>query len=245
MISLCNDTFTVTEALETQTGCDCLKEIIKLYLESYGTEYDFNQFYVQYNDNRIPTAVLHRYNTKLHLICVDADFEELLPFVCGFYDTELITNADLSSYLTSYVDCLVMSKKGEESDVLSSYICDYTDAKAVAELVCKKDSAEIKTDFFLNTALQLRRGKLIIEACLVNDRLASVASATNLSEDLSVLTFVYTDEYFRGNGYMKKLLFRMCSSPEKKYMLLCEKHNVKFYEKCGFTQQQKLYKFSL
>lgn len=244
MIGLCNNAQQVYNSLEVLPGSECLKEIMKLYLESYGVSFDFNQFYIQYEDG-LPTALFHRYNCQVNIIASDkSDKGELVPFIKSFSGCSVIADGlDVSDFDNGDY-CLVMSKYGEISSEHFTDIRSCTDAKVIAELVCGDDKEKM-TDFFLNTAHQLRHSKLRIECMYVLGNLVCAVGASDLSYDISALTFVYTDEYFRGNGYMKRLLSHVCENPRKKYVLLCEKHNAQFYKKCGFMQIKALLKFDL
>lgn len=245
MISLCNNIQTVSSALQSIGGNKAVNELIRIYLDSYGVSYDFNQFYIQYS-NDVPTSLIHRYNNQVCLITsLESDKEELLLYLKGFKECQIIADGlDKSDYSCSD-ECYVMTKYGKSCDVLIPEISDCTDAKIISELVCKNDSSEKKMDFFLNTAHQLRHNVINIKCyCLMKTPVCAVAS-TNINADVSVLTFVYTDEYFRGNGYMRKLLLHVCDNPFKKYLLLCEKHNVDFYKKSGFKQEDTLLKFNM
>lgn len=245
MISLCDDINMVKSAIEGLGGNRCIKGIMHLYLESYGVSYDFNQFYIQYCDH-IPTALLHRYNTQVYVIAsVSCDRDELLPFLKGFAGCQVIAAGFNFSDFVGAEECCVMSKFGEKIADLSSDIRECTDAKLISELVCANENKDKRTDFFLNTAHQLRYNKLKVKCYYKQDIPVCVASSTILSPDSSVLTFVYTNEYFRGNGYMKKLLANICDNHCKEYLLLCEKHNLPFYEKCGFKLNSRVLKFSL
>ena len=70
MITLSNDKVKITKALEAVQGSVYIKETVRLYLEAYGTDYDFSQFYIQYSDaeNSESTAVIYRYNTQVYAL---------------------------------------------------------------------------------------------------------------------------------------------------------------------------------
>lgn len=245
MIRLCNDIKPISDALKSIEGNKAVKEIIKLYLVSYGVSYDFNQFYIQYS-NDVPTSLIHRYNNHVYVIATgDSDKEELLHYLKGFEECQVIADGLDKSDLSRADECYVMTKYGESCGVLIPEISDCTDAKTISELVCKNDSSEKKMDFFLNTAHQLRHSVINLKCYYLMSIPVCAVASTNINADVSVLTFVYTDEYFRGNGYMKKLLSGVCVEPCKEYSLLCEKYNVEFYKKCGFKLKDTLLKFSL
>ena len=237
MISLCKEKDSIYRALESINGSVYIRESIRLYLEAYGADYDFSQFYLQYAVDKCSavTAVVVRYNNQIYALADDnADTEELSAFLCGIEEADLIADEILSSYFCNSKPCFCFCKNGEVPANMSTNIKITDSAKSIAELVTKTYNEQEKLDFFLNTSHQIRHNLIKAFGYYSEDKLASVVSATNIQNDLSVITFVFTDDHFRGNGIASQLLSAVCSDVSKKYVLLCEEHNVKFYEKCGF-----------
>lgn len=247
MISLCKDKECITDALAKVNGSVFIRENIRLYLEAYGTDYEFSQLYLQYNDCDITavTSIVLRYNNLVYVLSDEsADINELFAFVCGFADADVFADEILKSSFSDYDICYTFSKNGETVTALPD-IKIVESAKIVSDLVTKDYDEQLKLDFFLNTAHQIRHGILKVYGYYLENQLAAVVSASDVCNDLVVITFVYTDSHFRGNGLASHLLSNVCCDAAKKYILLCEEHNVKFYEKCGFNQLERCVKFKL
>lgn len=241
MIALLKNKESVINALENSGGSDCIKSIIELYMNAYGTDYDFAQFYTQYDsESNKPTSVIFRYNQTVYVSAGEsADFFEISVFIRGFTDCTVCCDSVVSDKCPLPVDgeiCAIMCKKGEPLASPSDNVSLSLDAKRISELVTSGLSENKQTDFFLNTAHLLRHGMISVFAYEFEGKIASVVAVSCNSADIAVITFVYTDEYFRGNGYCRNVLSEVCSDPQKEYQLLCEEQNIKFYEKCGFSQ---------
>lgn len=245
MIYLCCDNANVHTVIDKKFGCDCIRNIIDLYFRSYGTAFDFAQFYIQKStENNCETAIILRYNQTVYLASdSNCDIEELSDFLSGFNDIDLISDVPLALSRSGSI-CAVMSKNGVADSVQNSDVVLYNELKAVSDLVCEGMSEQKKTDFYLNTSHQVRHSLLLVYAYLKDSAPVSVASVF-LSDSSAVIPFVYTGEYFRGNGYSREVLSALCSNSQIAYQLLCEEHNIKFYEKCGFVQVESWMKYSL
>ncbi len=250
MIYLCEDKEKVQEVIAKKFGLSCIRNTIELYLLSYGVVFDFAQFYIQHSqDSNIDTALVCRYNQTVY--CIEdsnSDYTELTSFLCGFSDVTLICDDSLPT-LTDFADNRkigsVMSKKGEVPSVQNSCVHLSNEPKPICNLVSEDMSEEKKIDFFLNTAHQLRHGFLSVYAYFEASSPVSVASVYENDKEEAVIPFVYTGKYFRGNGYSQQVLQALCGNPQVTYELLCEEHNIKFYEKCGFTHVSDWVKYSL
>jgi len=236
MISLCTNIDELADALRIVEGSGYLKTVIFTYLKAYGTEFSFNEFYLQYSETNV-TAIIHRYNSYIHLIFdEDSDVEEISSFIDRFKDSQLICDKLFSKDYSDVTICYLMSKNGV-TEQMNLNVKEISDSpKKVSDLVAKDMSVAQREDFYLNTAHQLRHGLLRAFAHFSDDKVVSVAGVTNKYNGVSAITFVYTDEYFRGNGYSKDILKKICSINECEYQLLCEENNIEFYKKCGFTQ---------
>lgn len=246
MIYLCSDNNKVQEVINKGIGTACIRNIINLYLLSYGIDYDFAQFYIQESyEGSTATALLFRYNQTVYLVSdSDCDTEELIAFIQGFTDVTLISDRTFPIETKGEI-CAVMNKQGEKTDVQYSDVKSCNEPKAVAALVCENMPENRRTDFFLNTAYQMRHGLLSVFSYIKDSALVSVASVFKSDTKEAVIPFVYTGEYFRGNGYSKAVLDVLCSDSDVSYQLLCEEHNVIFYEKCGFSRVSTWYKYCL
>lgn len=243
MIYICCDDEIIEELLSKNFGCDAIRYTILLNFRSYGTSFDFAQYYVQFSSEyNTETALIMRYNQTVYVLTTsECDTSELSSFVCGFADSELIYDGLAGSLQLPYKSInkgAVMCRVGFSSDVQNPAVVSINEPKVVANLVCENMSESKKTDFFLNTAHQMRHNHLRVYGVMSDNELVSSASVFAVDKEYSLIHFVYTGEYFRGNGYSRQILQAICSDISVNYFLLCEDHNIKFYEKCGFTQYE-------
>lgn len=237
MIFLSNDKIAIRNALNTIDGSAFIREIIRLYLEAYGVDYDFAQFFLQVSDSEEGvTAVVFRYNMFVYALTgKEFDFNEIMPFLGGFSGCSVIADRIFEDSFDNSKVCYIFSKYGNKK-TLPENIRLVNDAKSISSLVAKDYDEEARMDFYLNTSHQLRHSLLRVAGYFCEDKMVSTASTSDLSGKYSVITFVYTDEYFRGNGASSKVLSFLCEDESKEYLLMCEEHNIGFYEKCGFDQ---------
>ncbi len=237
MIFLCTDRNLILSAVNTQNASDYIIEHIRLYLESYGTDYEFQDVFLQKNtDLNIFTAVILRYNTQIYISVSDtADLQELVSFVSGFTKSTVIADKILRPYFSDCEICYEMRKNGEVSAASFSNIKEISDHKKIADLVGESLSQEEKMDFYLNFSHQIRHNKIFAYAYYVNFEPVSAVIVSRAFQNIHIITSVYTQKYFRGNGFARQILEFVCFDLNKKYVLLCEEHNRKFYEKCGFS----------
>lgn len=250
MIYLCSDKDKVQSVINKSFGCACIRNTILLYIKSYGAQFEFAQFYIQCTQDRsTDTALMLRYNQTVYCITEDsADLPELMSFLMGFTETTLISDRIIHNHTNEslvFESGAVMNKSGVIQNVQNPHVLLCSEPKPVCSLVSEDMPEHEKTDFYLNTAHQMRHGQLSVYAYYDGSAPVSVASLFHNSTGEAVIPFVYTGKYFRGNGYSKQILSAVCSDAKITYQLLCEAHNIEFYKKCGFTQVSQWVKYSL
>lgn len=243
MIRLADNKELVISALSDVRGSDCIKNTIRLYLDSYGVGYGFAEFYLNTNNGTGRYgAVILRYNS--YVFCsVDekCDFDELCDFLCGFKESsifvDIVPNTNIKCFSNGEIFA-VMSKKGVVSfGSRSEDIIITDDIGMISQVVTSGMTEQSGTDFFLNTSHQQRHGLLDIYAKISESIPVSIASVTkNSYNGIAVIPFVFTDKHFRGNGYSRQVLESITCNEALTYQLMCERKNIKFYEKCGFIQ---------
>ncbi len=238
MIYLCQKREEVLSAINNIRSNTYILHHIRLYLDSYGAKYDFVQFFLQKDsENDLTTAVILRYNNQVFsAVSKFSDLPELASFLQGFSDCTITADNVLSEYFNNFQTGYIMCRFGAASSVNTNSLILLNNAREIADLVADNLTASNKEDFFLNTSHQIRHNTINVYGVYAKNKLVSVASASVQTNNISVITFVYTHEHFRGNGYSNRILSHICSEADIKYMLICEKHNVEFYHKCGFSQ---------
>ena len=240
MIYLCCDNEKTGEILSRKFSSEAIRFTVLLYYKSYGTSFDFAQYYIQFDEElNTETAIIMRYNQTIYILTKsECDVSELSSFVSGFADSEVIYDGGAGPL---QIDCksenigAVMSRKGTDDSVQNTAVTLINEPKLVTNLVGENMSENVKTDFFLNTAHQMRHNLLKVYGVMLDKKLVSTASVFDADSEQSLIHFVYTGEHFRGNGYSRQILQAICSDISVDYLLLCEEHNINFYEKCGFT----------
>ena len=241
MIYLCDDSNKVGAILNGDFGLDAIRYTILLNFKAYGTAYEFAQYYIQRSDEyNIDTALVMRYNHTVYILStLECDLSELSSFVGGFTDCELIYDGFAGALNFTYESMsagAVMCAKGKSVDVQNFSVLLVNEPKPISELVGENMSSDKRTDFFLNTAHQMRHNLLRVYGVISDSRPVSAVSLFDVDSKHSLIHFVYTGEHFRGNGYSSDIIRSVCSDISVDYILLCEEHNIKFYEKCGFAQ---------
>jgi len=156
MVALICDRESLINAVDSIDSTNIISKYILLYLNSYGTGYDFLQSYVQIDLNRNVTAVILRYNTQVYVLADSKSAsEELSSFLYGFSGCEIFINNDIISSASDKQRCYIMSRKGSFYNNASDNIKPTDSVKSATMLLSKDFSEERKTDFFLNTSHQL------------------------------------------------------------------------------------------
>ncbi len=244
MISLCKDYNILHNSLLELNASDYLKHLILMYLKAYGAEYNFAEFYIESVSGNRATAVILRYNSFVYCAASqNADIYELSHWLNGFADTTVYSDIPLS--LKGYEALFEMSKvgarQGESEVVLLSKPEHF---KEISNLINKDAEISVKNEFFLDISHLYRHDNLDIFGFFKDNKLLSFAAASK-DEKISVISFVFTEEYFRGNGFSQKVLAKLCSDSNIEYRLFCKEDNVKFYEKCGFAIAGDCCKYNL
>ena len=247
MISLCSDSELIYSVLNDFGNSKYIREYIKLYLDSYGTEFDFQDLFLQKDtETGNCTAVVLRYNSQIFaLVSDDSDLQELFPFLSGFSQCTVVADKILKPYFSNSDVCCEMLRRGVVPVESSPQIKESNAPKEIADLVGESLSKDEKTDYYLNLSHQLRHNRVSAYACYLSNKPVSAVILSNTSQSTHLITTVYTKEYFRGNGYAKRILEHICCDPLIKYILLCEEHNLNFYNNCGFSVADTYIRFRL
>ncbi len=247
MISLCSDCDLIFSVLNNSGNSGYIREYIRLYLDSYGTEYDFQDLFLQKNtESAIFTAVILRYNSQIFISASDtADVQEIVSFISGFMQCTVVADKILKPFFSESDVCYEMLRSDKAPVGVFPQIKESHSLKEIADLVGESLSNDEKIDFYLNSSHQLRHNKISAYAYYINNDPVSIVIISEVLQNMHLITTVYTQEHFRGNGYAMQILKQICCDPLKIYILLCEEHNLDFYIKCGFSVADTCIRFRL
>ena len=244
MISLCVCFSDVYNSLLELKTSEYFKHTLLMYLKSYGAEYAFSEFYLQFDENEAVCAVMLRYNSFLYCAASDiADLDEISAWLAGIKDITVYSSVSLS--LDNSELCFEMCKRGffaPSNEVLP--LRKATDLKKISGLINQNADESVINEFYLDISHHFRHNNLEIFGLIEGEELVSFA-AWSKGEGVSVIPFVYTSEYFRGKGYSKKVLSAMCSDENREYRLICSENRMDFYGKCGFLVEKSCHKYYL
>ncbi len=245
MISRCSDKSRVMSGALTLEASEYLKGIILMYLNSYGTEYDFCEFYLQTDNIGIVTAVSLRYNTFLYCNIGDkADREELSLWLGGFESVTAFVNFQFSPEHSE--KCVLMHKCGstvtDKNRVVN--ISSSADIMRISRMVNEGLSEDVANEYFLDLTYLLRHGSAEIKGMFSEGEIISFLMVSRPILGKSVINLVYTREDFRGNGYSSAVIDGALSE-DVDYYLICTESLQCFYERNGFVPSDVCYKLYL
>ncbi len=247
MISLCTEHSQIFSAISEQNGSEYISEYIKLFLESYSVNYNFQEFFLQFDiHSEKITAVILRYNNQIFVsVSQGSDLTELSTFLSGFAQCTVIADKALRAYFRECDTCYTMSKNGLDTKEISNDIRLSDNPREIVALVWESMTQDKKMDYYLNLSHQMRHEIVRAYAYYVNMQPVSAVIISALSQKLHIITTVYTQEHFRGNEYARRILDKVCCGHSNKYLLISEEHNLNFYKKCGFSVADTCVRFRL
>ena len=203
---------------------------------TYGTEYDFARFYVQYIDEE-PACALSRVDGNITLYCgANTDYEELREFlgVIGYssvqcdYDTaeKLKLEIAVSSYIVKYNE--------NKSIKRPKNFNENPDMKKVYSLLVDAGfDMGTYPEFAADICCRINKGTA--KAGVIGERDCCVF---RLFEGFNcvLLGAVATDEKMRGQGLASSLVTYMAQGDKTPFLLTRNDSLLTFYEKCGFAR---------
>lgn len=187
--------------------------------------------WAQFNDDNQITAIISGDNEKcVAFISENADFEEL-SFV--------INGSVLSSDKLPYKQ---IDKKYLMHISLKNVIAEkgikYTQYSKIEKLNDKLTLEHTTVKQFLHL-------KGCCESAVIEKGLHTISGGfISFNKDLAFISDVFVKEKYRGQGYGKAIVKKLLSiSPRKDVYLISREHNVKFYEKLGFSIVKDIYEY--
>ena len=187
--------------------------------------------WAQFNDDNQITAIISGDNEK----CVafasgNADFEEL-----SFVINDSVLSSDKLPYKQidkKYLMHISLDKIIAEKGI------KYTQYSKIEKLNDKLTPEHTTVKQFLHL-------KGCCEGAVIEKGLHTISGGfISFNKDVAFISDVFVKEKYRGQGYGKAIVKKLLSiSPRKDVYLISTEHNVKFYEKLGFSIVKDIYEY--
>ena len=223
----------------------CVKNIyackIACLLESYGLQYDFAEFWIQY-ENDIPVTAISRFYGDMTVYATDkTDFDELKSFfmITGF--SSVLCEREI--FPDSYSG-IVMEKISENADAKAEVNPNLSEVYRLLES-CKSNNFEVPSykDFILDMSHKTRHETALCVGIREGEKLVSTAMSVAQSRTCAVIGAVATDKNYRNSGYGSQCVKALCHllNGRKIFIMRDERENEDFYKSMGFENKGKFY----
>lgn len=187
--------------------------------------------WAQYDENNNITAIISGDNEKcVAFISENADFEELSFVINGS-----VLSSDKLPY--KQIDKKYLMHISLEN-IIGEKGIKYTQYSKIEKLNDKLTPEHTTVKQFLHL-------KSCCEGAVIEKGLHTISGGfISFNKDLAFISDIFTKEKYRGQGYGKAIVKKLLSiSPRKDVYLISREHNVKFYEKLGFSIVKDIYEY--
>lgn len=189
--------------------------------------------WAQFNDENNITAIVSGDNNRcVAFASENADFEELNFVLNGsiFSTDKLPYNQIDKKYLMRISLDEIKGEKGIK----------YTHYNKIEKLNDKLTPDQTMLKQFLNL-------NGCCEGAVIEKTFQTISGGfISFNKDLALITDVFTEEKYRGQGYGKAIVKKLLNlSPRKDVYLVSRDYNVKFYEKLGFSVVKDIYEYKI
>lgn len=187
--------------------------------------------WAQYDENNNITAIISGDNERcVAFASENADFEELSFVINGsvLSSDKLLYKQIDKKYLMHISLENIIGEKGIK----------YTQYSKIEKLNDKLTPEHTTVKQFLHL-------KGCCEGAVIEKGLHTISGGfISFNKDLAFVSDVFVKEKYRGQGYGKAIVKKLLSiSPRKDVYLISREHNVKFYEKLGFSIVKDIYEY--
>lgn len=187
--------------------------------------------WAQFNDDKQITAIISGDNEKcVAFASENADFEELSFVINGsvLSSDKLPYKKIDKKYLMHISLDKIIAEKGIK----------YTQYSKIEKLNDKLTPEHTTVKQFLHL-------KGCCEGAVIEKGLHTISGGfISFNKDVAFISDVFTKEKYRGQGFGKAIVKKLLSiSPRKDVYLISREHNVKFYEKLGFSIVKDIYEY--
>ena len=214
---------------------------IACLLESYGLQYDFAEFWIQY-ENDMPVTAISKFYGDMTVYATDkTDFDELKEFfmITGF--SSVLCEREI--FPDSYSG-IVMEKISENADVKAEVNPNLSEVYRLLES-CKSDNFEVPSykDFILDMSHKIRHETALCVGVREGEKLVATAMTVAQSETCAIIGAVATDKNYRYSGYGSQCVKALCHflNGRKIFIMRDESENECFYKSMGFENKGKFY----
>ena len=187
--------------------------------------------WAQFNDDKQITAIISGDNEKcVAFVSENADFEELSFVINGS-----VLSSDKLPY--KQIDKKYLMHISLEN-IIGEKGIKYTQYSKIEKLNDKLTPEHTTVKQFLHL-------KGCCEGAVIEKGLHTISGGfISFNKDLAFVSDVFVKEKYRGQGYGKVIVKKLLSiSPRKDVYLISREHNVKFYEKLGFSIVKDIYDY--
>ncbi|MBQ5677744.1 MAG: GNAT family N-acetyltransferase [Clostridia bacterium] len=187
--------------------------------------------WAQYDENNNITAIISGDNEKCVAFASEkADFEELSFVINGS-----VLSSDKLPY--KQIDKKYLMHISLEN-IIGEKGIKYTQYSKIEKLNDKLTPEHTTVKQFLHL-------KGCCEGAVIEKGLHTISGGfISFNKDLAFISDIFTKEKYRGQGYGKAIVKKLLSiSPRKDVYLISREHNVKFYEKLGFSIVKDIYEY--
>ena len=184
--------------------------------------------WVQYNDADEITAIVTKSRNGKNLVFAGENSDKAeLDFVTEDDDE---TRIDKKYLLRKIVSCKNPAKGIDRTDYIKIKSLNSEDKDKHNDIIAFKS---------LLNSLGKCEGAIISRE---NDIISG--GFITLSQKISLITDVYTNEKYRNQGYGKRIVEKLLKLSENENVYLVSKeHNLEFYKKCGFEIAKEIYDY--
>lgn len=205
---------------------------VRSFLDSYGDQYDFARFWVQY-DGEKQKSLLFLMDECLTVLCKNDSDDELLAFISALDVKNVLSDTPLNFQNGSEISVFEMNGIVEQ---VSAQQFDY---REVYDRLSSAFSMPPFESWYVDLCHRVRHGG----AAVFFDEYAVACAALGNSEAL--ITGICVDTNFRHLGYGKRTIKRLLSiaSCNKLYAMSDSAENDRFYTSCGFVRIGKIFQY--
>ena len=187
--------------------------------------------WAQYDENNNTTAIVSGDNERcVAFASENADFEELSFVINGsVLSSDKLPYKQIDKKYLMHISLKnIIGEKGIK----------YTQYSKIEKLNDKLTPEHTTVKQFLHL-------KGCCEGAVIEKGLHTISGGfISFNKDLAFISDIFTKEKYRGQGYGKAIVKKLLSiSPRKDVYLISREHNVKFYEKLGFSIVKDIYEY--